>query len=45
MKHDMYLLFLLVGIGIWRKDKLEWRGWLAVTLLVLTWIMYCWFRA
>jgi hypothetical protein len=43
MKYDMQLLVILVFIGLFRKN-IQWRGWFAITMFVLTWIMYNWLR-
>jgi hypothetical protein len=39
MKLDVQMLFMLVGIGLISR-KLDWRGWLLVAVLIVTWMVY-----
>ena len=43
MKFDFHLLILLCIVGVVYK-RLNGKGWLAVGLLIFSWIMYNWFR-
>jgi len=39
MKLDVQILFILIGIGLVSR-KLDWRGWMLVGVLIVTWMVY-----
>lgn len=39
MKYDFQLIFALIGFGLAFK-KLNWKGWFAVSLLLIGWMAY-----
>jgi hypothetical protein len=39
MKFDVQMLFILVGIGL-ASRKLDWKGWVLIGILILTWMGY-----
>jgi hypothetical protein len=43
MRYDMQLLFLFVALGLF-KPRFSWKGWFGLSLVVLSWLMYCWMR-
>ncbi len=41
MKYDFHLLMFFVGVGLLFR-KISWKGWFALCLVILTWLMYNW---
>ena len=37
MRYDIHLIFIMIAIGLF-CPKLSWKGWFAVSLLIMCWM-------